>query len=111
MTPVTVEMIGLGIENTITREQLRMITGQPDRVNREQIQRLRESGVVICSSCSMEGYFRPRQDRPEEIEIAKKCYAELKRKALSMMAQLPALESYLKTCETISKTDQLELFA
>ena len=105
MREVTIEDIGLGIENTITREQLMMLTGQSDRVNHSQIQKLKERGVIICSSCSREGYFRPRKDRPEEMEIAKKDYAELEKKAKSMLVQLKALR------RSLGGDDQLELFA
>ena len=105
MREITVEDIGLGIENTITREQLMMLTGQSDRVNRSQIQKLKERGVIICSSCSREGYFRPRKDRPEEMEIAKRDYAELEKKAKSMLVQLKALR------RSLGGNDQLELFA
>lgn len=104
MREVTVEMIGLGIENTVTREQLMMLTGQSDRMNRQQIQKMKERGVIICSSCSREGYFRPRKDRPEEIEMAKRDYAELERKAKSMLVQLKALK------RALTGNDQLDLF-
>lgn len=104
MRELTIEDIGLGIENAVTRAELMIITGQSDRVIRSQIQKLRESGVLICSSCSREGYFRPRKDRPEEMEIARKDCLELERKAKSIFVQLKAMR------RALCGDEQLELF-
>ena len=96
--------IGLGIENTVTREQLCAITGLGDSQMRIQLQRMKESGVIICSSCKREGYFRPRLDIPEERQIAMADYAERERKAKSMLVQLKALK------RALTGNDQLDLF-
>ena len=98
-----VEDIGLGIENTKTRAELCAITGLCDSQLRIQIQRMKERGVIICSSCNRKGYFRPRKDRPEELEIAKADYKERERKAQSMLLQMKHLKRF------IGGDDQLEL--
>lgn len=98
-----VEDIGLGIENTKTRAELCAITGLCDSQLRIQIQRMKERGVIICSSCNRKGYFRPRKDRPEELEIAKADYKERERKAKSMLLQMKHLKRF------IGGDDQLEL--
>lgn len=98
-----VDMIGLGIENTVTREQLCAMTGLSDSQMRIQLQKMKEKGVIICSSCHREGYFRPRKDRPEELEIARRDYREREKKAKAMLVQLKHLKRFL------GGDDQLEL--
>ena len=99
-----VEDIGLGIENTVTREHLCAITGLSDSQMRIQLQRMKERGVLICSSCRREGYFRPRLDNAEERAIAMADYAERERKAKSLLVQLKALK------RALTGNDQLDLF-
>ncbi len=98
-----VEDIGLGIENTKTRAELCALTGLCDSQLRIQLQRMKERGIIICSSCQREGYFRPRKDRPEEVEIAKQDYKERERKAKSMLVQMKHIRKF------ICGDDQLEL--
>ena len=101
---LSVDMIGLGKENTVTREQLCEMTGLSDSQMRLQLQAMKERGVIICSSCNRKGYFRPRLDNPEERAIAMADYAERERKAKSMLVQLKALK------RALTGNDQLDLF-
>lgn len=98
-----VDDIGLGIENTKTRAELCAITGLCDSQMRIQLQRMKERGVIICSSCNRKGYFRPRLDNPREREMAMADYAERERKAKAMLRQLKALK------RSLVGDDQLEL--
>lgn len=100
-----VDDIGLGIENTRTRAELCAITGLCDSQMRIQLQKMKEKGVIICSSCNREGYFRPRKDRPEEVEIARADYKERERKAKSILIQMKHIRKFL------GGDDQLELFS
>ena len=101
---LSVDMIGLGKENTVTREELCAMTGLSDSQMRIQLQAMKERGVIICSSCNRKGYFRPRLDISEEREIAMADYAERERKAKSMLVQLKALK------RALTGNDQLDLF-
>jgi len=98
-----VEDIGVGIENTKTRAQLCEETGLCDSQMRIQLQKMKEKGVIICSSCNRKGYFRPRLDNAEERAIAMADYAERERKAKAMLVQLKHLKRFL------GGDDQLEL--
>ena len=100
-----VEDIGLGFENAVTREYLCSVTGLSDSQMRIQLQKMKERGVIICSSCNRKGYFRPRLNVPEEREIAMADYAERERKAKSLLVQLKALK------RALTGNDQLDLFA
>ena len=102
-----VEDIGVGIENTKTRAQLCEETGLGDSQMRIQLQNLKKNGTIICSSCHREGYFIPRADRPEEVEIAKADYAERKKKAYAMLEQNKFLEAFIESSKKVKPQPDL----
>jgi len=44
-------------EHPATREQLRRVTGMPDRTVRKEIELLRKKGIRICSTTGKAGYW------------------------------------------------------
>ncbi len=96
-------MIPYGSENAISRERLCEISGLNDSAMRIELSELKMR-YPICSSCQFKGYFRPRADRPKELEIAKACREELFKKARTMMAQLKTLDNF------VYPDGQMELF-
>lgn len=66
-----IDFIPFGKENAITREQLRLITGVPDRKMRDLISEAREE-LPILNLQKGDGYYMPKADRPSEIAEVKK---------------------------------------
>jgi len=97
------DYIPFGAESAITREELERATGLPDSTNRILISAAKMDTPIV-STCRHKGYFRPRADRPEEVRMAKECREELRKKALTMLAQLKALDNF------INPSGQMSLF-
>ena len=55
------DYIPYGRENAVTREQLMMLTGMPDRAVREAIAQARRD-TVILNLQDGNGYYRPTED-------------------------------------------------
>lgn len=89
-----IEMIGIGEENTVTRQELCRMTGLGDSAMRGELQELKKKHV-ICSSAGRRGYFRPRLDRPKERRMAEKDFSERRRKALTILSQMEILSAAL----------------
>ena len=66
-----IDFIPFGKENAITREQLRMITGMPDRKMRDLISEAREEWPILNLQTG-DGYYMPKEDRLSEIAEVKK---------------------------------------
>lgn len=71
-----------GRENAVTRQQLCIATGLPDRTVRECIEQARRRGVIIINKQDGAGYYRT--DDPAEI---KRQYRQNDRRAKSILAQ------------------------
>ena len=84
--------IPYGRENAVTRTQLVIRTGLPDRRVRREIEKARADGNIIINSQTGEGYYRT--DDLNEIE---RQYRQEKGRALAILRQLKPLSRALKS--------------
>ena len=56
------ELIPKGKENKISMSELEALTGETPRTLKAAISRLRQRGVLICSSVYSGGYYRPKDN-------------------------------------------------
>lgn len=84
--------IPYGRENAVTRTQLMIRTGLPDRKVRREIEKARSEGNIIINAQTGEGYYRT--DDLNEIE---RQYRQEKGRALSILRQLKPLRRALKS--------------
>ena len=97
------DYIPFGAENAISRQSLRIKRGGiSDSSMRIEVSEAKLRTPIV-SSCKFKGYYRPRADRPEEIQAAKECRDELFRKAKTIMAQLKTFDDF------INPSGQMEL--
>ena len=88
-----VDYIPYGRKNAITREQLMMLTGMPDRALRKEIERLRQEGICILNLQDGGGYYRPR---PEERSLAEIYMRQQLSRAKSIYKGLKGVREFLK---------------
>ena len=96
--------IPFGAENAITREALCLKRGLSDSSMRIEVAEAKLRTPIV-STCKHKGYYRPRADRPEEIQAAKAYQNDLFNTARAMMAQLKILDNF------INPSGQLDLFS
>lgn len=89
----------------ITREELRAVSGQCDRVNRDQINAMRKNpATLIISSSKHRGYKRPRT--VEELEL---CLNESRSRVSDEMSKQRVLEAAIREMRDRSRGQQLFL--
>ncbi len=77
-------LVPYGQGNAVSREYLTNMTGFSDRRVRRSIERLRVAGLLICSSSSFNGYWKPtkraevQQFIDEMDSRAKMCFTSIK---------------------------------
>lgn len=74
----------------ITREQLKTLTGMPDRQNRQEIERLRRDGVPIITKRDGTGYKLAETEAELETFLRMEYYAKIK----TMAETARAMTSY-----------------
>lgn len=77
-------LVPYGQSKSVSREYLTNMTGFSDRRVRRSIERLRVAGMIICSSSSVNGYWKPtkrsevQQFIDEMDSRAKMCFTSIK---------------------------------
>ena len=87
-----VDYIPYGRENAVTREQLMMLTGMPDRAVREAIAQARRD-TVILNLQDGNGYYRPTEDDKPLVE---RFLRQETKRAKTIFYRLKAAREYLK---------------
>lgn len=84
-----IEYIRTGRQNAVTREELVRLTGKSDRINRREIERLRNAGVPIMSSTECSGYWMA--ESVEEVErFLREAKARIRSQSYPKMARMVA---------------------
>ena len=86
------DYIPYGRENAVTREQLMMLTGMPDRAVREAIAQARRD-TVILNLQDGNGYYRPVEDDKPLVE---RFLRQETKRAKTIFYRLKAAREYLK---------------
>ena len=86
-----IDFIPFGKENAITREQLKVLTGLPDREIRDMIKKERRYRPIINMQDG-DGYFQPTQ---EEKDYVRKWIKQEMRRAKSSFWSLRGAKQFL----------------
>ena len=88
------DYIGTGKENAVTREQLEMRMGLPDRTIRNMIETARREGVVIVNKGDGEGYYIS-----DDLNDIRQQYKMNNSRAMSILVQQKYLRRRIKELE------------
>lgn len=88
------DVIGVGRENAVTREQLAAMLGLPDRTVRRMIAEARDEGAVIINLSDGRGYYVS-----EELNDLYRQYNTNRSRALSILRQQKHLERKIEEAE------------
>lgn len=89
-----VDYISPGKQNAVTREQLRMLSGLPDRDVRRRIEEARKDGAPIVNDQDGAGYYL--SEEPGEL---KRQYRANRSRALSILRQNTCLRRKIRELE------------
>ena len=92
------DYIGTGRENAVTREELEMRMGLPDRTIRSMIETARREGVLIINDGSGAGYYIS-----DNLEDLKKQQKMNNNRAMSILVQQKYLRRRIKELEETGK--------
>ena len=98
-----ISLLGKGEGQAVSREQLAVLMGMPDRKMREVVAYARLEGACIANAQDGRGYYIP-----ENLDEYKKQYRQTANRGKKILAQLKALRYAIADLED---KDQLELEA